>query len=182
MLSLPNRCQHLVYIPYTPEVFLARWISAARLGVMRLILALACFTSPAAAWEFAPLPICTLSHQGAKMAVTVTYDASLPEYAIHLDRAAGWPDVAIFALRFEGPRGMSISTGQHVVQGTRLTVRDRGFGNVLNGIAFNFRAIAVLGDLEVPVDLSGAAGPMQDFRACPLDQLSGTLPLEVQPG
>lgn len=129
---------------------------------------------PAMAWEFTPVPICTLFHQDPEVAVMVTYDPDGGEYAIHLSREGGWPDAAVFSMRFEGPRGLTISTTQHVIEAedTRtLTVRDRGFGNVLNGLNFNQRAVAVLGDLEVPVSLDGAAPAVEEFRACPTDQL-----------
>lgn len=140
------------------------------------VLALTCLTAatPVAAWEFTPAPICTLFHQGTDMAVMVTYDPGVREYAIHLSREGGWPDAGVFSMRFEGPRGLTISTTRHVIEtgDTRtLTVRDRGFGNVLNGLHFNTRAVAVLGDLEVPVSLDGAAPAVEEFRNCPSDQL-----------
>ncbi|WP_245818946.1 excinuclease ABC subunit B [Marivita hallyeonensis] len=128
----------------------------------------------AAAWEFTPVPICTLFHQGEDMAVMVTYDHSVREYAIHLSREGGWPEDDVFSMRFEGERGLTISTTRHSVDAVdprTLTVKDRGFGNVLNGLNFNARAVAVLGDLEVPVSLDGAAPAVEEFRACPTDQL-----------
>ena len=120
------------------------------------------------------MPICTLFHQGEEMAVMVTYDPGIREYAIQLSREGGWPSGAIFSMRFEGPRGLTISTTRHVIEAedTRtLTVRDRGFGNVLNGLNFNTRAFAVLGDLEVPLSLDGAAPAVEEFRNCPGDQM-----------
>lgn len=125
------------------------------------------------AWEFTPVPICTLFHQGDDIAVMVTYDPNGGEYAIHLSREGGWPESSVFSMRFEGPRGLTISTTRHVIESedTRtLTVRDRGFGNVLNGLNFNQKAVAILGDLEVPVSLDGAAPAVEEFRACPTDQ------------
>src|SRR6056297_536273 len=139
-----------------------------------LTLALACMAAPATAWEFTPVPICTLFHQGADMAVMVTYDPGIGEYAIQLSREGGWPEGDVFSMRFEGPRGLTISTDRHRIEAedTRtLTVRDRGFGNVLNGLHFNSRAFAVLGDLEVPLSLEGAAPAVAAFRNCPADQL-----------
>jgi hypothetical protein len=133
----------------------------------------ACAGLPAMAWEFTPDPICTLSHQGQDMTVTVTFDPMIEQYAIHLERDGGWPDAPVFSLRFEGPSGQVISTDRHAVGDVSpetLTVRDRGFGNVLNGIEFNSRAVAVLGDLEVPVSLDGAAPAVAAFRACPADK------------
>jgi hypothetical protein len=143
---------------------------------MRMILlALSILASPAAAWEFSPVPICTMFHQGADMAVTVTFDPALGEYAIHLSREAGWPESGLFTLRFEGPRGLTISTDRHQINPEdkrTLTVRDRGFGNVLNGMKFNSRAVAVIGDVEVPVSLDGANIAVDAFRACPTDQMA----------
>lgn len=145
--------------------------------IMRTVaFAFALLTAPlsAAAWEFSPVPICTLFHQDADVAVMVTYDPATGEYAIQLSREGGWPDAAVFSMRFEGQRGLTISTTRHVIEAedTRtLTVRDRGFGNVLNGLNFNQRAVAVLGDLEVHVSLDGAAPAVEEFRACPTDQL-----------
>lgn len=133
----------------------------------------ACAGLPAMAWEFTPDPICTLSHRGQDMTVKVTYDPMIEEYAIHLERDGGWPDASVFSLRFEGPSGQVISTDRHVVgevSPETLTVRDRGFGNVLNGLEFNSRAVAVLDDLEVSVSLDGAAPAVAAFRACPADQ------------
>lgn len=124
--------------------------------------------SPAAAWEFSPLPICTLS-AAQEARVEVTYDASLPEYAIHITWPPGWQGGDVFSLRFEGPRGGTISTDRHVIEGDTLTVRDRGFGNVLYGLQFNTRAVAILGTQEVVIDLAGAADPVQAFRGCPAD-------------
>ncbi|MFP7671722.1 excinuclease ABC subunit B [Marivita sp. S0852] len=136
--------------------------------------ALFLLSGPAAAWEFTPYPICTLFHQGAEMAVAVTYDARVPEYKIRLSREEGWPDGPVFALRFEGARNLTISTDRHMIdpQDTRnLVVRDRGFGNVLNGLQFNTRAVASIGGLDIPVSLVGAAPTVRAFRACPLDNL-----------
>lgn len=143
---------------------------------MRMIaLAFACLASPVAAWDFTSVPICTLFHQGAEMAVMVTHDPAIGEYTIQLSRDAGWPEGDVFSMRFEGPRGLIISTDRHRIEAEdprTLTVRDRAFGNVLNGLHFNTRAVAVLGDLEVPVSLDGAAAAVEVFRACPGDQLA----------
>jgi len=140
-------------------------------------LALVLTPLPAVAWDFTPVPICTLFHQDADVAVMVTYNPADGEYAIQLSREGGWPEASVFSMRFEGPRGLTISTTRHTieVEDTRtLTVRDRGFGNVLNGLNYNMRAVAVLGDLEVPVSLDGAAPAVEEFRACPTDQFVAT--------
>jgi hypothetical protein len=124
--------------------------------------------APAFAWEFSPAPICTLSYAEAAQ-VEVTYDARLPEYAIHITSPEGWVDAPVFSLRFEGPRGGTISTDRHTIEGDTLTVRDTGFGNVLYGLQLNTTAVAVLGGQEVEIDLAGAADPVQAFRGCPAD-------------
>lgn len=108
------------------------------------------------------------------MSVTVTYDPTIREYAIHLSREEGWPDASVFSIRFEGARGLTISTDRHGIDPKdprTLTVRDTGFGNVLDGLKFNNRAVAVLGDLEVPVSLERAGPAVDEFRACPGGQL-----------
>jgi hypothetical protein len=125
--------------------------------------------SPAAAWEFTPIPVCTLTHATADASVAVTYDPGQPEaYAIRIDRAAPWPEAPVFSIDYTGPRALAISTTRHRLSedGTAVTVTDQGFGNVLDGLEFNTTATAILGDARVPFPLDGAAGPVQDFRAC----------------
>lgn len=110
------------------------------------------------------------------MSVSVTFDPTISEYAINLSREPGWPDADVFSIRFEGERGLTISTDRHLINpdDTRtLVVKDRGFGNVLNGIKFNTRAVAIVGDVEVPVSLEGAAPAVDEFRTCPTDQMAG---------
>lgn len=137
---------------------------------MRLALALSLIAAPALGWEFSPVPICTLSHETETAQVRVTYDAGIPEYTItvtRLDRP--WPDAPVFSLRFDGPRGLTISTDRHSLSpdGRSLTVKDRGFGNVLDGLQFNDMATALIGSDALPVPLDGAAEPAARFRACP---------------
>jgi hypothetical protein len=125
--------------------------------------------SPAAAWEFTPTPVCTLSHATPDASVTITYDPRQPEpYAIRIARSAPWPEAPVFSIDYAGPRALAISTTRHRLSdgGTTVTVTDEGFGNVLDGLEFNTTATAILGDARVPVPLDGAAGPVQDFRAC----------------
>ena len=110
------------------------------------------------------------------MSVSVTFDPTISEYAINLSREPGWPEADVFSMRFEGARSLTISTDRHLInpEDTRtLTVKDRGFGNVLNGLKFNTRAVAILGDIEVPVSLEGAAPAVDEFRTCPTDQMAG---------
>ena len=136
---------------------------------MRLALAVLTFASPAAAWEFSPSPICTLTHATEAAEVRVTYDARIPEYAIEISRRdTPWIPGPVFAIRFDGPRGLTISTDRHTFSDDNraLTAADSGFGNVLNGLEFNDTATALLTDQAVTIPLAGAAPEVQKFRAC----------------
>ena len=139
---------------------------------MRRILAittLLLIAGPAQAWQ-AGLEdgLCTLDHTGAEAEVRLTYDPSLPEYTIAIRLAEPWPEAGIFAMRFEGPSANTISTTRHVLSpdGRTLSVSDRGFGNVLDGLEFNAVALAATGERAVPIDLDGAAPEVAAFRAC----------------
>lgn len=136
---------------------------------MRLFLALTLLPFPAAAWEFSATPICTLTHRDAGADVTVTYDASLPEYTLTVTHADTWPNDTIFVLGFEGNRPSRLTTDRHTLSddGRSLTVKDRGFGNVLDGIEFNATGIAIVGETSVQFDLNDAAPAVQSFRNCP---------------
>lgn len=133
-------------------------------GALALLLA-----TPLLAWEFSPTPVCTLAHETADAALTVTYDPRLPEpYAIAITRPEPWPDAPGFAIRYEGPRPFTITTGRHRLSdgGRTLTVTDRGFGNLLDGLEFNAWATALANGLTVAFPLAGAAAPVRAFRAC----------------
>ena len=136
---------------------------------MRALLALALLATPAQAWDFTPTPICTILNDTPELKVRVTYDPSQPEpYAIILIRPDPWPVTDTFGLRFDGPAAMTIGTGRHQLSngGLTLTVTDTGFGNVLDGLAYNSTATALAGDIAVPVDLTGARTAVEAFRAC----------------
>ena len=133
---------------------------------MRFLIILTLLASPASAWEFSSRPICTLTHETPEVAVKVTFDPRIGEYAIALTRSAGWPAFPLFAMRFDGPRGLTISTSRHMLDGGTLTVTDRGFGNVLNGLEFNETVLAMTGEDAVTIPLSGAAPAVREFRAC----------------
>ncbi len=136
---------------------------------MRLAVVLCLLALPADAWEFTPAPVCTLSHETPDATVTLTWDPRRPEpYAIAVTRGASWAGAPVFAMRFDGPRGNTIVTDRHAISdgGRTLTVTDRGFGNVLDGLEFNDSATALLGEEAVPFPLDGAAGPVRAFRAC----------------
>lgn len=133
---------------------------------MRLIITLFIAASPAAAWNFSPSPICTVTHETPEVALQLTYDPRVPEYSISLTRVAPWIEAPVFAMRFDGPRGLTITTGRHILTENTLTVSDSGFGNVLNGLEFNTTATAFTDTQSVAIPLSGAAPTIQAFRAC----------------
>jgi hypothetical protein len=140
-----------------------------------LLVALLPLAAPALAWEFSDVPVCTLSHTTPEVSVAVTFDPAIPEYAITLTLADGvWPKGAVFAIAFEGGWPITIQTDRHQLSDDdrTLTVRDSGFGNVLNGIGKNSRATALLPGRAVTVPLDGAGGPLAAFRACPAPRLS----------
>ncbi len=135
---------------------------------MRLLIALVTAASPATAWEFTPSPICTLFHSNAVAYITITYDANLPEYTLTMTLTDGtWPSAATFGMRFEGGNQIAIGTDRHMTVGATLTVKDSGFGNVLDGLQFNETATATAGDLTITANLSDAADPVAAFRQCP---------------
>ena len=137
---------------------------------MRLALILAVLPLPAIAWEFSPDPICTLTHQAQDAEIAITYDVRLPEYALFITLRTGrWPASDTFGMAFVGPRAGKIGTSQQTLSadGATLTVRDRGFGNVLDGLEFNDTAIAASGDLAIAMSLADAPEAVRAFRDCP---------------
>ncbi|MEM6637096.1 MAG: excinuclease ABC subunit B [Pseudomonadota bacterium] len=135
-----------------------------------ILLIAATIATPAAAWEFSTeANICLLRHGGSEGDVRVTYAPGLAVYGITVSRGeAPWEPGAIFAIQFQGPRALTISTNrqQYSGGGRDLSVTDRGFGNVLNGLEFNTSATAILGNQTVRFDLRGAAPEVRKFRAC----------------
>lgn len=135
-----------------------------------MILALVLSASSAAAWEFSPSPVCTLTDTSASGSITVTYDPALPEYRLTVTLPEGtWPDDPAFAMTFAGGRPVGISTDRHQISpdGRSLTVTDSGFGNVLDGLQFNQRAYAGSGDTIMGLSLDGIGPAITAFRACP---------------
>lgn len=124
--------------------------------------------TPAAGWEFTPGLPCLLTHEAEGVQVQLTHDPTGPLYSITIRRDSPWPAGDVFSMRFEGTGGLSISTDRHMLGTDRraVTVTDRGFGNVLNGLQFNDSATAMLGGASVTVSLRDAAGPVADFRLC----------------
>jgi hypothetical protein len=137
---------------------------------MRYVLLFLVFALPAHAWEVTIGPTCTLTHEMDSGVVRLTYDPRIPEYSITVTRSAmPWAaDAPMFAMRFDGPNSGMITTDRHVLSdgGTSLTVTDRGFGNVLDGLQFNNVATALLGNTAVVIPLANAAEPVARFRAC----------------
>ncbi len=136
---------------------------------MRFTFALILAASPAFGWQFTPVPVCTLTHSEADTTLTLTHDPSQAEpYAIAITLPGPWEPADFFALRFDGPRGLTISTDRHLLsaEGRTLTVTDRGFGNVLDGLEFNSTATALLGVAAIPFALDGAEPEVRKFRAC----------------
>lgn len=137
-----------------------RWLAC-------LLLGLAAF--PAQAWEAGiEGRVCTLDHATDAAQVRLTYDPALPEYAIMLTRDEPWPRAPVFAMRFDGAHPLFITTDRHVLSddNATLTVTDRGFGNVLDGLQFNFTAFALTGNVALVIPLDGAAPEVAAFRAC----------------
>ena len=129
---------------------------------MRFAVILALAPVPALAWEFSPDPICTLAHETDTAEIVITYDVNLPEYALSITLKNGtWADAPVFGMEFIGPRPLAI--------GATLTVRDSGFGNVLDGLEYNAGAVAVSGATTIPMLLTDAAPAVRAFRACPSD-------------
>jgi len=134
----------------------------------RFALILALLSTQAQAWEASiDGPLCVLSHGGETLDIRLTYDPGPPRYTITLTRAeGGWPEAPVFALQFNGPRPNLITTDRHVIDGPALSVTDRGFGNVLDGLQFNDTVTALTGDAAITVPLTDAAAAVAAFRAC----------------
>ena len=147
----------------------ARYISD-----MRTALALIFLASPAAAWEFSASPICTLTDTSEAGTMTVTYDPDITEYTITVTLNDAWPTGSIFGMAFAPDRPINIQTDRFTLsdEGRSLTVKDRGFGNVLNGLEFNGRAYAILGDQSVGFSLEGIKPAIEAFRDCPAENLA----------
>ncbi|EBA13152.1 hypothetical protein [Roseobacter sp. CCS2] len=142
---------------------------------MRIAIAFLLLASPAAAWEFSASPICTLTDTSAAGDITVTYDPAMTEYAVTVTLPEGqWPSDLTFGMAFANDRPLSIQTDRHVISpdGRSITVKDRGFGNVLNGLEFNTRAYAMLGDTTVGFDLTDIGPAITAFRNCPAANLA----------
>lgn len=139
---------------------------------MRFALILALLPLPAAAWEFSPDPICTLSHENELAAFRITHDAQEGIYRLDIRRKNGaWAGSPTFGIDFAGDMPMRIGTARHRLSGDRqtLSVTDRGFSNVLNGLEFNRGARAFTRTQSVSLRTDGITAPMKAFRACPAE-------------
>lgn len=127
------------------------------------------FATPASAWQAGIRgPLCTLTHTEGDVSVLLTFDPTVPLYTIAISGPDPWPFSAQFSMNFEGPQPNMIRTDRHVLSsdlGT-LSVSDRGFGNVLDGLQFNTTASAISGDTTIRMSLDGAAPEVEAFRAC----------------
>lgn len=111
--------------------------------------------------------LCTLSHAEEGNEIRLTYDPTGPLYTIEWTLAGAWPN-GTFAIAFDGARPNVISTDRAVISddGASISVADRGFGNVLDGLRFNQTATAIAGDVSATVSLEGAGRQVDAFEAC----------------
>jgi hypothetical protein len=132
--------------------------------------ALILFAAPALAWESGVEEgLCTLTHTNDGVAVRLVHDPSVPLYTITITLAdGGWEVAPEFGIRFDGARPNTIRTDRHVLSpdGFSLSVSDRGFGNVLDGLQFNEMATGFSGATVANMSLDGAAPAVEAFRSC----------------
>ncbi|MEM7720184.1 MAG: hypothetical protein AAF222_13370 [Pseudomonadota bacterium] len=135
---------------------------------MRAVALLVFVASPAFGWEASREgPVCLLTHDTEDAKIIVSHDISKAvPYAIDLTRADGWQAGPLFAIRFDGLGPLTITTDRHTVTDRTLTVTDTGFGNVLDGIARNFVALATSGTTALVIPLEGAAPEVEKFKSC----------------
>jgi hypothetical protein len=135
---------------------------------MRSALVLCLLPLPSFAWTFSPEPICTLSHDTQSTQIVLTYDPTQPLYTLSITlRSELWAPSPDFGMTFDGPAPLTIGTSRHQINGASLTVADSGFGNVLDGLQYNFAALAFTRNQKVVMSLSDAAPEVQKFRNCP---------------
>ena len=137
----------------------------------RLICLLALLaTSAAADWQFEETTVCVLTGEATNSVVIVTHDYAEGRYTIAMQQPGEtWQPGPTLSIAFEGQRPLTIGTDQHVLSeaGDVLSVSDRGFGNVLDGMQFNEQMTILTGDHSVVVSLDQAAPAVQQFRDCP---------------
>lgn len=122
------------------------------------------------AWEFKPGLPCLLTHTTSEAQIELSYDPTAPLYSLIVTRNTPWPKAAQFEMRFDGPQARRIGTDRHRLSedGLSLSVEDRGFGNVLDGLGSNITTTAITGGTSVTFPLEGIAQPLAQFRDCPL--------------
>lgn len=134
-----------------------------------LTIALTLLAAPVFAWDVTTTPdLCILSHDTDGASVQLTFRPSAPEYTITITSPSPWPEADQFAMQFDGAQPNVISTDQQVLtpDALALSVSDRGFGNVLDGLQYNDTATAMSGGVTVTIPLDGAAPAVAAFRAC----------------
>lgn len=124
--------------------------------------------TPATAWEFSALPVCTVSQTEVPPQVVMTFDPGTALYAISVTHPDVWAEGRTFSMQFVGPSALTISTDRQVLSddSRTLTVTDTGFGNVLNGLQFNDFVVAALDGDSLVIPLLGAAPAVEAFRDC----------------
>lgn len=128
-----------------------------------------CLPAPAHAWQAGQDgAICTLDHSEASGDIRLTYDPAGPLYTITVTRAEPWPVADLFGIAFLGGEENTITTERHSLSddGRAISVADRGFGNVLRGLAANTAATVFAGTETLSVSLAGAAPEVAAFEAC----------------
>ena len=144
-------------------------IRSRRIPVAAILLLAISLAGPAQAWRSGTDgALCTLEHDEPGVAIRLTFDPSLPLYTITLTGPDAWPRAGSFGIRFDGARPGTITTDRHALSadGRSLSVSDRGFGNLLDGLEFNDRATGFSGPAVLGVSLDGAAEAVQAFRRC----------------
>lgn len=138
---------------------------------MKVALAALCLcATQSIAWEFTETTICTVTHNSADLRVELIFDPAASLYEIALIRPdTPWAQADAFRLQFDGPRPLIIGTDRHerTPDGSRLSVTDTGFGNVLDGLQFNDTMTARNGDQTVSVETTDATAALEAFRDCP---------------
>lgn len=121
-------------------------------------------------WRFEESTICVLTGETSDSIVVLTHDYAEGRYTISMQRPGQtWQPGPTLSIAFEGGRPLTISTDRHALSeaGDVLSVSDRGFGNVLDGMQFNEQMTILTGEHSVVVPLNQAAPEVQDFRDCP---------------
>lgn len=141
---------------------------------MRMALTLITFfcASAAQAWVYDGRADCSVRHQTDKLGILLSYAPQTGLYSIAITRwDKAWAGGNRFSMKFDGPKPIFITTDRHELAQNKTTViaSDTGFGNVLDGLEFNFVAAAQLGRERVTIPLKGAKSEIAKFRECAED-------------